>query len=435
MKTKQSSDNINIISLGCSKNLVDTETLMGQLSSNNIRFTFEKPAQQDDTVVINTCGFIGDAKEESINTILAQIKNKNDGLIKKVYVMGCLSERYKKELLEEIPDVDQYFGVNSLKEIVEELGGIYKKELIGERSTTTPRHYAYLKIAEGCDRTCAFCAIPLIRGKHKSRSMESIVEEAGFLAARGVKELILISQDLTYYGVDRYHKQMLPQLAEKLSEINGIEWIRLHYLYPASFPLELLEIMKTNPKINQYIDIPIQHISDTMLKRMRRKHSKEGTLSLLKTIRKELPDAAIRTTLIAGFPGETNDEYHELKKLVSDFHFDRLGIFTYSHEENTHAYQLKDDIPPAIKQERANEIMDIQQQISYQKNREKIGKSFRVIVDNLHGEFYIGRTAYDSPEVDNEVLIKAGNSHLKIGEFYQVKIIGAEDFDLFGEVI
>ncbi len=426
---------INIITLGCSKNLVDSENLATQINAENIEFTFDEFNFDADTVVINTCGFIADAKEESINTILEFAKAKIEGKIKNLYVMGCLSERYKDELANDIPEVDQYFGVNDMQQIAEQLKIDYKKELFGERVISTPSHFAYLKISEGCDRTCAFCAIPLIRGKHKSVPQEILLSQAKNLADKGVKELILIAQDLTYYGLDIYKKQMLAELVEKLSDIKAIEIIRLHYAYPASFPDDVLKVMKEKANVAKYIDIPFQHISDSVLKRMKRRHNRTQTIDLIKKLREEIPEIAIRTTLLVGFPGETEKDFEELKKFVKKMRFDRLGVFTYSEEEHTFGGDnYEDDVPEDVKQARADEIMEIQQQISYEINQTKVGKVFKVIIDKENENYFIGRTEYDSPEVDNEVLINK-NKKLKIGKIYSVKIISAEEFDLYGELI
>lgn len=425
---------IKFITLGCSKNLVDTEHLMGQLKDSDIKCTFDEKDTDYDAVVINTCGFIHDAKEESIDTILQHIEAKKQGLIDQVFVMGCLSERYMDSLREEIPEVEQYFGAKNIPEIVKALGKDYRKELFGERILTTPRHYAYLKIAEGCDRSCAFCAIPLMRGKHISVPIEQLVEEATRLAQQGVKELILISQELSYYGLDLYGERRLAKLIRQLSRIEGIEWIRLHYLYPAQIPDELLQEIKQNPKVCEYIDIPVQHISDTVLKRMKRSHTRNHTLNILQHIRRQLPHAAIRTTLISGFPGETEEDHQELLSLVKEFQFDRLGVFTYSHEEDTAAYQYEDDVPEEEKQRRMEEIMSLQQDISLKINQQKVGKSFPVIIDREEEEFFVGRTPQDSPEVDNEVLIRK-DFPLRTGNIYEIRITRADYFDLYGEYI
>ena len=385
--------------------------------------------------MINTCGFIDNAKEESVNTILSYVQKKQEGLVEKVFVTGCLSERYKPDLIKEIPDVDQYFGTTELPSLLEALGADYKHELVGERLTTTPKNYAYLKIAEGCDRPCSFCAIPLMRGKHKSKTIEDLVVEATKLAADGVKELILIAQDLTYYGLDLYKKRALKELLEALVKVEGVEWIRLHYAFPSGFPLEVLDLMRQEPKICNYIDIPLQHISDPILKSMRRGTTQEKTNALIREFRERVPGMAIRTTLIVGYPGETQEDFDLLKQWVKDTKFDRLGCFTYSHEENTHAFNLVDDVPEAVKMERANEIMALQSDISWALNQEKIGKEYRVVIDRKEGEYYVGRTEFDSPDVDNEVLIAAQNGYLRQGDFYRVRITDAEDFDLYAKVI
>ncbi len=424
---------IKFITLGCSKNLVDTEHLMAQFVNPNIQITFDEKDTDFDTIIINTCGFINDAKEESINSILQHVKAKEEGLIDRVFVMGCLSERYKEMLENEIPEVDQYFGVTDLQEITKVMNQDYRKELIGERVQTTPQHFAYLKIAEGCDRTCAFCAIPNIRGKHTSISIEQLVEEAQLLVKKGVKELILISQELSYYGIDITGKRELTSLIQKLSTIEDLHWIRLHYLYPTQISDELLLEIKTNPKVCKYIDIPVQHISNSILKKMRRSHDKQHTIKLLERIRTQLPEAIIRTTLITGFPGETEQDFEELKDFVQQFKFDRLGVFTYSHEEDTPAFIYPDDVSEEIKQERMEEIMQIQQNISLASNQRKVGTTLKVLIDRKDGDNYIGRTEFDSPEVDNEVII-SHEEELEIGAFYQVKITKADDFDLYGKL-
>jgi len=425
---------IRVVTLGCAKNTVDSEVLMGQLKLNNIRVLRDGEKGREDSVIINTCGFINDAKEESIETILGFIDAKKQGKLKQVYVMGCLSERFKEPLQKEIPEVDEYFGVSDMAEIVARMGASYRKDLLGERYLTTPHHYAYLKVAEGCDRTCSFCAIPGIRGKHISRPVEDIVDEAKKLAAQGVKELLLISQDLTFYGVDLYKKQMLPELVTVLSELKLFTWIRLHYLFPTTFPEALLDVMDSRHDVCNYVDIPLQHISDRILKSMRRGVDKKGTINLMKKFRERLPLAVVRTAFIVGYPGETEAEFEELKTFVRETKFDRVGVFTYSHEENTNAFELEDDIPAEIKQQRASEIMDIQQEISLKLNQLKIGKSFMAIIDRIESEYYVGRTEFDSPEVDNEVLIK-NTTKLKIGEIYNVKITEADAFDLYGSIL
>jgi len=433
MRTKSLKKNrINVVTLGCSKNVYDSEVLMGQLKASGKDVVHE---EEGNIVVINTCGFINNAKEESINTILEYVQKKEDGDVDKVFVTGCLSERYKPDLLKEIPNVDEYFGTTELPGLLKALGADYKHELIGERLTTTPKNYAYLKIAEGCDRPCSFCAIPLMRGKHKSTPIEDLITEAEKLAAKGVKELILIAQDLTYYGLDLYKKRNLAELLEALVKVEGIEWIRLHYAFPTGFPMDVLDVMNREPKICNYLDIPLQHISDSILKSMRRGTTKEKTTKLLKEFRVAVPDMTIRTTLIVGYPGETEEDYQELKQWVKEMRFERLGCFTYSHEENTHAFNLEDDVPEELKQERANEIMEIQAQISWELNQEKIGKTFKVVIDRKEGNYFVGRTEFDSPDVDNEVLIDATKTYLKTGEFTTVKITEAADFDLYAEVV
>jgi ribosomal protein S12 methylthiotransferase len=430
MRTKSVKKNrINVVTLGCSKNVYDSEVLMGQLRANDKEVVHE---EEGNIVVINTCGFIANAKEESVNTILEYVDKKQSGELDKVFVTGCLSERYKPDLEKEIPNVDEYFGTSDLPNLLKALGADYKHELIGERLTTTPKNYAYLKIAEGCDRPCSFCAIPLMRGKHKSKPIEELVIESQKLASNGVKELILIAQDLTYYGLDLYKKRNLAELLKELAKVEGIEWIRLHYAFPTGFPMDVLEVMKNEPKICKYLDIPLQHISDPILKSMRRGTTKAKTTALLKDFRHMVPDMAIRTTLIVGYPGETEEDFLTLKNWVEEMRFERLGCFTYSHEENTHAYKLEDDVPEEVKQNRANEIMELQSGISWQLNQEKIGKTFRCIIDRKEGNYFIGRTEYDSPDVDNEVLVDAKNFYVKIGEFVELEITDAADFDLYG---
>jgi len=434
MRTKQTKrSKVNIITLGCSKNIVDSEVLLGQLRANKIKVTHEEPEAPGDTVIINTCGFIENAKQESIDTILHYAKAKEDGFVSKVYVTGCLSERYKDDLKRDIPNIDEYFGTQDLPRLLKTLGANYMHELVGERLLTTPIHYAYLKIAEGCDRPCSFCAIPLIRGRHVSKTMEDVVNEAGNLARNGTKELILIAQDLTYYGLDIYKKRRLADLLKELVKLDGIDWIRLHYAFPSGFPMDVLDVMAENDKICNYIDIPLQHASDKMLKSMRRGITAKKTDELIKAFREKVPGIAIRTTLICGYPGETEADFKEMKEFVRAKRFDRLGVFAYSHEENTHAYKLEDDVPKALKEERAAEIMNIQQGISYEKNQEKIGQTLAVLVDSKEGDQYIGRTQFDSPEVDNEVLINTPNQYLRIGDFVNVKIISASEYDLIGE--
>lgn len=433
MRTKTLKKNkINVVTLGCSKNVYDSEILMGQLKANGKDVAHE---EEGNIVVINTCGFINNAKEESVNTILEYVKKKEEGEVDKVFVTGCLSERYKPDLVKEIPSVDQYFGTTELPGLLKALGADYKHELIGERLTTTPKNYAYLKIAEGCDRPCSFCAIPIMRGKHRSTPIEDIVIEAEKLAANGVKELILIAQDLTYYGLDLYKKRNLAELLEALVKVDGVDWIRLHYAFPTGFPLDVLDVMNREPKVCNYLDIPLQHISDSILKSMRRGTTKEKTTKLIGQFREAVPNMTIRTTLIVGYPGETEENFQELKQWVSEMRFERLGCFTYSHEENTHAYNLEDDVPQEVKIDRANQIMEIQSQISWELNQHKIGQEFKVVVDRKEGNYFVGRTEFDSPDVDNEVLIDATKTYLKTGEFTTVKIIEAEDFDLYGEVV
>ena len=433
MRTKTLKKNrINVITLGCSKNVYDSEVLMGQLKASGKDVVHE---QEGNVVVINTCGFINNAKEQSVNTILEYMQKKEDGEVDKVFVTGCLSERYKPDLEKEIPNVDQYFGTTELPSLLKALGADYKHELIGERLTTTPKNYAYLKIAEGCDRPCSFCAIPIMRGKHKSTPIENLVIEAEKLAANGVKELILIAQDLTYYGLDIYKKRNLAELLENLVKVEGIEWIRLHYAFPTGFPMDVLDIMKREPKICNYLDIPLQHISDDLLKSMRRGTTKDKTTKLINEFRAIVPEMTIRTTLIVGYPGETEAHFEELKNWVSEMRFERLGCFTYSHEENTHAYNLEDDVPEEVKMQRANDIMEIQSQISWELNQAKIGQVFKVVIDRKEGNYFVGRTEFDSPDVDNEVRIDATTTYLKTGEFATIKVIEAEDFDLYGEVL
>ena len=433
MRTRSIKKNtINVVTLGCSKNVYDSEVLMGQLKAGGKNVVHE---QEGNIVVINTCGFINNAKEESINTILEYVQQKEAGLIDKVFVMGCLSERYKPDLEKEIPDVDQYFGTSELPALLKVLGADYKHELIGERLTTTPKNYAYLKISEGCDRPCSFCAIPLMRGAHISTPIEALVTEAEKLAVKGVKELILIAQDITYYGLDLYKKRALADLLRALVKVEGIEWIRIHYAFPTGFPMDVIEVMKEEPKICNYLDIPLQHISDPILASMKRGTTQEKTTKLLKKFREAMPEMAIRTTLIVGYPGETQADFEALKSFVKEMRFDRLGCFTYSHEENTTAYDLEDDVPEEVKLARANEIMEIQSQISWELNQEKIGKTFRCLIDRKEGNYFVGRTEYDSPDVDNEVLIDAKKHYVKTGDFVEVKIIDATDYDLYGEPV
>ncbi|WP_444658149.1 30S ribosomal protein S12 methylthiotransferase RimO [Flavobacterium columnare] len=433
MRTKSLKKNkINVITLGCSKNVYDSEVLMGQLKASGKDVAHE---QEGNIVVINTCGFINNAKEESVNTILEYVDKKEQGLIDKIFVTGCLSERYRPDLENEIPDVDQYFGTTDLPLLLKALGADYKHELLGERLTTTPKNYAFLKIAEGCDRPCSFCAIPIMRGKHISQPIEKLVKEAENLAKDGVKELILIAQDLTYYGLDLYKKRNLAELLENLAKVEGIEWIRLHYAFPTGFPMDVLDLMKREPKICNYLDIPLQHISDKILKSMRRGTTYEKTTQLIHDFRKLVPNMTIRTTLIVGYPGETEEDFQILKNWVEEMRFERLGCFAYSHEENTTAFELEDDVPDEVKQARANEIMEIQAQISWELNQEKIGQTFKCIIDRKGGAYFVGRTEFDSPDVDNEVLIDASKFYLKTGEFATITIIDASEFDLYGEPV
>ncbi len=433
MRTKAVKKNkINVVTLGCSKNVYDSEVLMGQLKANDKNVVHEDENDEGNIVVINTCGFIGNAKEESINTILHYVNKKEEGLIDRVYVSGCLSERYKPDLEKEIPNVDEYFGTHDLPSLLKVLDADYKHELIGERLTTTPRHYAYLKIAEGCDRPCSFCAIPLMRGGHVSTKMEDLVIEATKLAKKGIKELILIAQDLTYYGLDIYKRRALAELLKKLAKIDGIEWIRLHYAFPTGFPLDVLEVMRTEPKVCNYLDIPLQHINTEVLKSMKRGTTSEKTRKLILEFRKQVPDMAIRTTLIVGYPGETEEQFQEMKQWIQESRFERMGAFAYSHEENTGAYELEDNVPEDVKQRRVSELMDVQSQISFELNQEKVGQTFRCIFDRKDGNYFVGRTEFDSPDVDNEVLVDATLHYLKVGEFIDIKIDSAGDFDLYG---
>jgi ribosomal protein S12 methylthiotransferase len=432
MKTKAHiKDRVNIVTLGCSKNIVDSEVMMTQLKGNEIAVSHES----DDTaniVIVNTCGFIDRAKEESINTILDYAEKKEDGEIDKLYVTGCLSERYKDDLTAEIPNVDAWFGTMELPALLHKFNADYKKELVGERLTTTDTHYAYLKIAEGCDRPCSFCAIPLMRGKHRSRSIEALVDEAKWLVKSGVKELMLIAQDLTYYGLDLYKKRRLNDLLIALSDVEGIEWIRLHYAYPSGFPMDILPTMRERANICNYLDMPLQHVSDNMLKAMRRGTNRKKTYELLENIRKEVPGITLRTTLISGYPGETEQDHEDLKEFVKDIRFDRLGVFQYSHEENTHAYNAEDDVSEEDKERRVAEIMEIQQNISFELNQEKIGRTMKVLIDREEGEYFVGRSEADSPEVDNEILVHAEG--LQLGNFYKVTIQDATEFDLFAQL-
>ncbi|NBX10811.1 MAG: 30S ribosomal protein S12 methylthiotransferase RimO [Chitinophagaceae bacterium] len=425
---------VNIITLGCSKNMVDSEVLSGQLRANEIEVVHENTKLDHQIVVVNTCGFIDKAKEESVNTILEQVELKKKGKLEKVYVTGCLSERYKQNLETEIPEVDAYFGTMELPQLLKKLEASYQSELIGERLLATPSHYAYLKISEGCNRTCSFCAIPLMRGGHVSRTMESLVAEAELLVKRGVKEIMLIAQELTYYGLDLYKKRALPELLNRLADIKGLEWIRLHYAYPSKFPLEILDVMRERPNICNYLDMPLQHAADPMLKAMKRQITRSEMEELLDAIRAKVPGICLRTTLITGFPGETREDVEELKSFLAKQRFDRVGIFTYSHEEDTSAHTLADTLTQEEKEARAQEIMEFQQEISYELNQEKIGKIYRVLIDKKEAGRYLGRTEFDSVEVDNEVVVNT-NKKLTIGDFVQVKITKAYDYDLEGELV
>lgn len=436
MRTKSTKQNkINVVTLGCSKNVYDSEVLMGQLKANGKNVVHEDPEDDGNIVVINTCGFIGKAKEESVDTILHYAQRKEFGEIDKVFVTGCLSERYKPDLEQEITNVDQYFGTHDLPNLLKVLEADYKHELIGERLTTTPKHYAYLKIAEGCDRPCSFCAIPLMRGKHKSTPIEDLVIEATKLAEAGIKEIMLIAQDLTYYGLDIYKKRALADLLKALVKVDGIEWIRLHYAFPAGFPMDVLDVMREEPKVCNYLDIPLQHINSEILKSMKRGTTHEKTTNLIKKFRAYVPNMAIRTTLIVGYPGESEAQFQELKDWVEEMRFERLGAFEYSHEENTGAYTLEDDVPAEVKFRRVNEIMEVQSQISWELNQEKIGKTFRCLFDRKDGQYYYGRTEFDSPDVDNDVIVDATKHYIKLGEFIDIKIYEAGDYDLYGTPI
>jgi len=436
MKTKTLKKNkVNVVTLGCSKNLFDSEVMMAQLKGNKFEVEHESESEDAEIVIINTCGFIDNAKQESIDTILQFADAKNQGFVEKVYVTGCLSERYKDDLIKEIPEVDAFFGTRELPKLMKTLKADYKHELVGERLLTTPTHYAYFKIAEGCDRPCSFCAIPLMRGKHVSTPIEDLVKQAKGLAAQGVKELMLIAQDLTYYGLDIYKKRALAELLEELAQVEGIEWIRLHYAYPSGFPMDVLDVMNKYDNICKYLDIPLQHGSTNMLQAMRRGITREKTEELIKTIREKVPGIAIRTTLIAGYPGETEEDFQEMYDWVERSNFDRLGIFTYSHEENTHAYNSEDDVPEEVKKERADAIMDLQSGISYENNQSKVGKTFKVLFDRVEGDFFIGRTEYDSPDVDNEVLVRKDADYVRLGDFAMVKIDKADHYDLYGTVV
>ena len=436
MKTKTLKKNkVNVITLGCSKNTFDSEVLMAQLKGNN--FEVEHEAKQDDSeiVIINTCGFIDNAKQESIDTILRYADAKKDGQVDKVYVTGCLSQRYKDDLEKEMPEIDGFFGTRDLPRLLKTLKADYKKELVGERLLTTPTHYAYFKIAEGCDRPCSFCAIPLMRGKHQSTPIEELVESAKKLAAKGTKELILIAQDLTYYGLDLYKKRNLAELIDRLAQVDGIEWIRLHYAYPSGFPMDVLDVMNKHENVCLYLDMPVQHASTNMLTAMRRGITREKTTQLIKDIRAKVPNIAIRTSLIVGYPGETEEDFNEMMDWIEDMRFERLGVFQYSHEENTHAYNFDDDVPAEVKAQRAEAIMDLQSGISYDLNQQKVGKTFKVLFDRIEGDYFIGRTEFDSPDVDNEVLVKIDDdTYLSVGDFANIKITSADHYDLYGVV-
>jgi ribosomal protein S12 methylthiotransferase len=436
MKTKTLKKNkVNVVTLGCSKNIFDSEVLMGQLKANNYEVEHESQSDDSSIVIINTCGFIDNAKQESIDTILQFVDAKENGLVDKVYVTGCLSERYRPELEKEIPNVDAWFGTRDLPRLLKTLKADYKHELIGERILTTPQHYAYLKISEGCDRPCSFCAIPIMRGKHISTPIDALVAQSKILAKNGTKELILIAQDSTYYGLDIYGKRNLEELLLKLSEVDGIDWIRLHYAFPSGFPTGILDVMRETPKICNYLDMPLQHITDNMLKSMKRGTTKQKTIDLVNMIRDKVPTITLRTTLIAGFPGETEKDHEEMLKWVEETRFDRLGVFNYSHEENTSAFLLNDDVPAIVKQQRAEAVMEVQQGISFEINQKKVGNTYKVLVDRKEGNYFVGRTEADSPEVDNEVLVEAKNEFARIGDFANVKIDKAEEFDLYGKLI
>lgn len=434
MKTKGlKKDKVNIVTLGCSKNLVDSEVMLTQLKGNGINAVHESKKDNANIIIVNTCGFIENAKQESIDTILRYADAKENGLIDKLYVTGCLSHRYKDDLEKEIPTVDAFFGTNELPALLKKFKADYKQELVGERITTTSRHYSYLKIAEGCDRPCSFCAIPLMRGGHVSRPIEELVKEAKSLARNGTKELLLIAQDLTYYGIDLYKQRNLAELLKHLSDVEGIEWIRLHYAYPSGFPLDVLDVMAERNNICKYLDMPLQHGSTKMLKLMRRGITREKTEELIHTIREKIPGIALRTTLIAGHPGETEEDFNDMLDFVEKSRFERLGIFTYSHEEKTHSFTMEDNVPEEVKQERANIVMELQERISYELNQKKIGKTFKVLIDRKESGNFVGRTEFDSPEVDNEVLISAKDTYLRLGDFVNVKINDATEFDLYGE--
>lgn len=436
MKTKShNKDKYNVITLGCSKNVVDSEVLVAQLKHNDFEVEHQSEKKDANIIIINTCGFIDRAKEESINTILSYAEQKNKGRIDKLYVTGCLSQRYKDDLETEIPQVDAFFGTLELPQLLDKLNADYKHELVGERTLSTPQHFAYLKISEGCNRTCTFCAIPIMRGKHISKSIEEIISEANHLAKQGVKEIMLIAQELTYYGLDIYKERSLSKLLYALNDVNGIEWIRLHYAYPSKFPLDIIDAIRDCNKVCNYLDLPLQHANNSILKRMQRQITQEETRQLIHEIRAKLPDIAIRTTMLVGFPGETESDFNDLCNFVQEMQFERLGVFQYSHEDDTAAFELEDDVDADTKEERASRLMQIQQEISFQKNELKIGKEFKVLIDRKEGQYFVGRTEYDSPEVDNEVLIDAKKYFCRMGDFCKVKITDATDFDLYGEVV
>ncbi|MCH2045820.1 MAG: 30S ribosomal protein S12 methylthiotransferase RimO [Saprospiraceae bacterium] len=436
MKTKTHKENkVNVVTLGCAKNMVDSEVLMHQLQANNFEVEHDNSKSDANIIIVNTCGFIDRAKEQSINTILAYAGEKSEGNIDKLYVTGCLSQRYKDSLEEEIPEVDAYFGTLELPALLERLEADYKHDLIGERILMTPPHYAYLKISEGCNRTCSFCAIPLMRGKHVSKTIEALVTEAKKLAKDGVKELMLIAQELTYYGLDIYKKRQLAELLQALSDIEGIEWIRLHYAYPSKFPMEVLEAMSDLPKVCNYLDIPLQHANNAVLKRMRRQITREETVALIEEARRIVPNIAIRTTFLVGFPDETEEEFQDLVDFVKEMRFERLGVFHYSHEEDTRAYDMQDNIPAEVKADRANRLMEVQQEISAELNQEKIGKTYKVLFDRIENNYFVGRTEYDSPEVDNEVLVATKDNYVRVGDFAYVEITDATEFDLYGTLV
>jgi len=435
MKTKRKNNKVSVITLGCSKNLVDSENLITQLQANEYEVEHDSKSEDSNILIVNTCGFIDRAKQESIDTILEGVDLKKQGKIEKLYVTGCLSERYKADLEEEIPDVDAYFGTMELPGLLHQLNADYKHDLIGERWTSTPQHFAYLKISEGCNRTCSFCAIPLMRGKHISQPIERLVKQAENLARNGVKELILIAQELTYYGLDIYKERALPKLLRALCKVDGIEWIRLHYAYPSKFPIEIIEVMAEEPKMCNYLDMPLQHAADPVLKNMKRQITQQDQRDLIKEIKKIIPGIALRTTMLVGFPGETEEDFQVLCDYVSDMKFDRLGVFMYSHEENTSAYEMEDDVPDDLKAQRSNRLMEIQEEISFAKNLAKVGQQYKVLIDRKEGEYFVGRTEYDSPEVDNEVLIEAAKHFVRVGDFVNVEVINAEAYDLYAQPI